>query len=125
VIRAALTGVLLVLLAACSVGETQTVNAVATWTNPTTYTNGAAFVPATNMKGAVISWGTVAGGAKPNQVTVLGAVTTATVPYPGTPGNYYFDVVIQDKNGTQSVPSAEVLKAVPFAPNPATNPQVN
>jgi len=113
------------LLAACGSSQAQTVNVVATWTNPTTYTDGSAFVPATNMKGAVVSWGTVKGGAKPNQVTVLGAVTTATVPYPGTPGTYYFDVVIQDKSGTQSAPSAEVLKSVPFAPDPATNVQVN
>ena len=96
-----------------------------TWTNPTTYTDASPFVPATNMKGALISWGTVKGGAKPNQVTVLGAVTTATVPYPGTAGTYYFDVVIQDKSGTQSSPSVEVAKIIHFPPSPATNPQVN
>jgi hypothetical protein len=115
----------LMLLSACSTGQTQTVNAVVTWTNPATYTDGSAFVPAANMKGALISWGTVKGGAKPNQVVVTGAVTTATVPYPGTEGTYYFDVVIQDKSGTQSAPSAEVAKIIPFPPSPATNVQVN
>jgi hypothetical protein len=124
-VRALLLSVAAALLTACSVGQTQTVNAVVTWTNPAAYTNGAAFVPAANMKGAIVSWGTVAGGSKPNQVTVLGAVTTATVAYPGTPGNYYFDVVIQDKSGTQSAPSVEVSKIIPFPPSVATDVQVN
>jgi hypothetical protein len=47
------------------------------------------------------------------------------VPYPGTSGTYYFDVVIQDKNGTESVPSAEVAKTISFPPSPATNVAVN
>lgn len=103
----------------------QTATAAVSWTNPTTYTDGSAFVPASSMKGALISWGTVKGGAKPNQTVVAGAVTSASVPYPGTSGTYYFDVVIQDLNGTQSVPSVEVAKVVAFPPSPPTGVTVS
>ena len=98
--------------------------AAVTWTNPSTYTDGSPFVPATDMKNAIISWGTTPGGAKPNQTIVTGAATSATVPYPGTSGNYYFDVVITDNSGAQSAPSAEVLKSVAFPPSAATNVNV-
>ena len=87
--------------------------ATLTWMNPTEYVDGSVFIPELSMLGAIISWGTVAGGEKPNQITVSGAMTGVTVDLPSTPGSYYFDVMVEDVTGTLSAPSEEAVKTVP------------
>lgn len=94
-----------------------------TWVNPTTRTNGVA-LPASQIAGTDVRWGTSQGGPYANTASATGAAQTLAVTLPTTLtcGTVYAVAVTKATDGTQSVPTGEVAFVVgACAPNPPTN----
>lgn len=96
--------------------------AVVTWTNPTTRTNGAA-LPSTEIGSTQVEWGTCSGtafGTTSGTQSATGAATTLTITNLAA-GTYCFRARTVDTLNGYSLWSSIASKVVPLAPpNPPT-----